>query len=72
MHICAVKTFAVFAVLVIFGATTVTAVPVATGIVIRIIACVVALPGWLLTGLFNDRDAFVTLWFVFTIQALAL
>jgi len=71
MHICTVKTFALFAVFVTFGATTVSSVPSAAGIVVSIITSVVALPSWLATDAFDFTHTFVTSYFIFTVQALA-
>lgn len=68
---CAVAALARFAVVIVIGSTTVSSIPSATSIVVIVITRLVALPGWLDTSFFDCRDAFVTLWFVLAIRALA-
>jgi len=58
---CTVQAFALFAVAVIFGTATVTAIPSTPSVVVVVVAVTVAFPVWCTTTFFDRFDAFVSL-----------
>jgi len=67
----AVQAFAFFAVSVIFGATTVTAIPITASIVVVIVAVTIAFPLWCATTFLDRFDASVALRYEGTVPTLA-
>jgi len=70
-NICAVQAFACFAVLIIFGATAITPIPVTASVVIVIVAVVIGFQIWCPTIFLGSLDARVTLCFKCAVTTLA-